>query len=226
MQVLAFFAFVLLATAGAQQVDPDQLLKAAISEQQRGDYAASIRDYRKFLELHPDDVEAKVNLGAALVHVGQFDDGIAMYRSALPSLSYKNPVLLNLGLAYYKKGDFAHAQEQFEAVHKAEPRDGRIATLLGDTDVKLRKPEEAVAALEPLDVANSDNMDFQYVYGTALIETGRRRDGVLRIEKVADARNAADAYLLAGAIRLEMQDSDLARKDLEAALRLNPKLPN
>src|SRR5215469_2955422 len=227
MPVLPLFFLVLFAAAaGAQQVDPDQLLKAAISEQQRGDYAASIRDYRKFLEMHPDDVEAKVNLGAALVHVGQFDEGIAMYRSALPSLSDKNPVLLNLGLAYYKKGDFARAQEQFEAVHKAEPRDPRIATLLGDTDVKLKKPEQAIAALEPLDAANSDNMDFQYVYGTALIETGRRRDGVLRIEKVADARNAADAYLLAGAIRLEMQDSDLARKDLEAALRLNPKLPN
>ena len=227
MRVLALFFLVLFAAAaGAQQADPDQLLRAAISEQQRGDYTASIRDYRKFLEMHPDDVEAKVNLGAALVHVGQFDEGIAMYRSALPSLSDKNPVLLNLGLAYYKKGDFARAQEQFEAVHKAEPRDPRIATLLGDTDVKLKKPEQAIAALEPLDAANSDNMDFQYVYGTALIETGRRRDGVLRIEKVADARNAADAYLLAGAIRLEMQDSDLARKDLEAALRLNPKLPN
>src|SRR5215472_631881 len=226
MQVLAFCLALFAAPAWAQQADPDQLLKAAISEQQRGDYAACIHHYRKFLELDPEDVEAKVNLGAALVHVGQFDEGIAMYRSALPSLSDKNPVLLNLGLAYYKKGDFARAQEQFEAVHKAEPRDPRIATLLGDTDVKLKKPEQAIAALEPLDAANSDNMDFQYVYGTALIDAGRRRDGVPRIEKVAKAKDAADAYLLAGAIRLEMQDSDLARKDLEAALRLNPKLPN
>jgi tetratricopeptide (TPR) repeat protein len=227
MRLLALFSLALfVASAGAQQADPDQLLKAAISEQQRGDYAACIHDYRKFLELHPDDVEAKVNLGAALVHVGQFDEGIAMYRSALPSLSYKGPVLLNLGLAYYKKGDFANAQEQFEALHKTEPRDPRIATLLGDAYVKLHKPEHAIAVLEPLDAANSENMDFQYVYGTALIEVGRKREGVARVEKVAEATNGAEAYLLAGAIRLQLEDFDLARRDLEAALRRNPKLPN
>jgi len=227
MRALASFTLLLLAsTAWAQQADPDELLKAAISEQQRGEYTAAIRDYRKFLKLRPDDVEAKVNLGAALVQVGQFDEGIAMYRSALPSLSFKTPVLLNLGLAYYKKGDFANAHEQFEAVHNAEPRDARVAILLGDTNVKLRKPDQAIAVLEPLDAANAQNMDFQYVYGTALIEAGRKREGVARVEKVAEATNGAEAYLLAGAIRLQLEDFDAARHNLEAALRLNPKLPN
>src|SRR5256885_14667895 len=226
MRVVLFSFLLSTLVAQSQQLDADQLLKDAISEQQRGDYEAAIRDYRKEIELRPDDAEAKVNLGAALAHVGQFEQAIAAYRAALPLLSFKNPVLLNLGLAYYKKGDFANAHEQFEALHTAQPRDVRVAILLGDTDVRLQKPGEAVALLEPLDPNNLENADFQYVFGSALIATGRRREGGARIEKVAESGNAADVYLLAGATRLQMNDFDPARRDLEEALRLDPKLPN
>jgi tetratricopeptide (TPR) repeat protein len=213
-------------TAAAQQPAADDPLNAAITEQQQGDYQAAIRDYRKVLQSHPDMVEAKVNLGAALAHVGQFDEAIAMYKSALPTLPFKNPVLLNLGLAYYKKGDFANAREQFEALHQLQPKDTRVAILLGDTDLRLQKSADAVALMEPLAPANADNPDFQYVYGSALIASGRRRDGVPHVEKVAQSGNSPDAYLLAGATLLQLNDFEPARKDLEAALRLNPKLPN
>ena len=130
--------------AVAQQSDPDQLLKTAISEQQGGDYRAAIRDYRKVLELRPNLVEAKVNLAAALVHVGEYDTAIAMYRAALPALSFKNPVLLNLGLAYYKKGDFENAREQFETLHKAQPGEVRVVVLLADSELHLNKSTEAL----------------------------------------------------------------------------------
>ena len=89
--------------SSAQRLNPDQLLNSAIDAQQRGDYQTAIREYRKLLELRPNMVEAKVNLGAALVHVGDFDSAIAMYRSALPSIPQKSAVLLNLALAYYKR---------------------------------------------------------------------------------------------------------------------------
>jgi tetratricopeptide (TPR) repeat protein len=211
--------------AVAQQSDPNQLLKTAISEQQGGDYRAAIRDYRKVLELRPNLVEAKVNLAAALVHVGEYDTAIAMYREALPALSFKNPVLLNLGLAYYKKGDFENASEQFETVHKAQPGDVRVAVLLADSELHLNKSTEALELLEPLAASNSQNLDFDFVLGSALIKSGRRRDGVPLIEKVAQSGKSADAYFLAGTTLLQLNDFEQARKDLEAALRLDPKLP-
>src|SRR5690349_8910549 len=102
----------------AQQPDPDQILKAAIDAQQHGDYKTAINAYHKVLQLHPNMVEAKVNLGAALAHEGQYDEAIAMYHSALPALTQKNPVLLNIALAYYKKGDFESAREQLEPLQK------------------------------------------------------------------------------------------------------------
>lgn len=211
----------------AQATTADDLLKAAISEQQQGDYESAIRDYRKLLQLRPDMVEAKVNLGAALSRTGQFDDAIAMYESALPSLSLKAPVILNIGLAYYKKGDFANAHAQFEKVHALQPKNRQAIILLADTKLRLQKPEEAVALMEPLEAQNADDMDFEYVYGSALVGAGKRKkEGAERLEKVAKAASRADAYLLAGINRLQLNDFELARNDLEQALRLNPQLPN
>jgi tetratricopeptide (TPR) repeat protein len=187
----------------------------------------AITDYRKFLELRPDNVEAKVNLGAALAKVGQFDDAITAYRAALPSLADKNPVRLNLGLAYYKKGDMANAREQFAALHQSAPSNVQAAILLADTEIKLGDAESAAAMLEPLEKekANSANPDFDYVFGLSLIKSGHRRDGVPRIEKAAELGHSGDAYMLAGATLLDLNDYELARRDLEKALQVSPKLP-
>jgi len=223
--VLLIFAL-LSALAAAQQANPDQLLNSAIEAQQRGDFQTAIHEYRQFLELRPHMIEAQVNLGAALVHVGQFDAAIAEYRSALASApAEKIPILLNLGLAYYKKGNFENARQQFEPVHSAEPTNVRVAILLGDTDVRLGKYAAAVTMLEPLEDKNAENLDFEYVLGSALIKAGQRREGVLKIETVAKSGHSADAYMLAGSTLLDLNEYEQARSDLDAALTLNPKLP-
>ena len=226
MRAALLFLALLPAVVVAQEANPDVLLRHAIEAQQHGDFTSAIRDYQKVLELRPNEVQAKVNLGAALAHVGQFDDAIAIYRSALPSVKDKNPVLLNLALAYYKKGDFEHAREQFEILHDAQPNSLQVVILLGDSDVRTGRSDAALTLLEPLEAKYSQNMDFEYVLGSALINTkGRRREGVARVEKVAKVGSDATAYMLAGATLLDLNEYEPARQDLEEALRLNRRLP-
>jgi Flp pilus assembly protein TadD len=211
--------------SAAQKPGPDQLLQTAIEAQQRGDYESAIRDYRRVLEQRPHSLEAQVNLGASLVHVGQFDDAIAIYRSALAAAPQNIAVRMNLALAYYKKGDFPNARPELEAARRAQPKDVRSAILLGDTYVHLSQPKAAVDLLTPLETANAQNPDFEYVLGSALIASGHRGDGVTRIEKVAESTHGADAYMLAGATLLQMSDFEHARHNLDTALKLNPALP-
>lgn len=210
----------------AQTKNPRDLFNAAVEAQQQGDFQTAIRDYRAFLALSPNDFEAKVNLGAALAHEGQYDDAIVIYRSALPSAPEKEGILLDLGLAYYKKGDFPNAYTQFVTLHQLQPHNSQVAILLGDADLHLDKAPDAVALLAPLEPQNLANTDFEYVLGSALIITGKRNEGVARIEKVAKATNSAGAYYLAGTTLLKMNTFDGARIDLDAALGLDPKLPD
>jgi tetratricopeptide (TPR) repeat protein len=229
MRAAMLKALLLLAMAPslsvAQEPGADDLLKRAIDAQQHNNFAEAISDYRQLLKLHPGDVEAKVNLGAALAHESDYDGAIEMYRSALAALKNNNMVRFNLALAYYKKGDFANARDLFTTTHSAQPNDVRTVILLGDSNLHLGKPDAALALLEPLEPKYSKNMDFEYVLGSALIAGGRRREGVTRIEKVAQAGPSPDSYLLAGVTLLDLNEYEPARKDLEEALRLNPALP-
>jgi len=218
--------FVLLAgLASAQASDPEHLFQQAMSAQQRGDYPAAIRVYAALVKSHPDSVAARVNLGISLAHLNRFNEAISEYRAALKLDPGNKDTELDLGLAYYKKGDFGDAAGQLSALHRSGPENARVATLLADCDVHLGRNEAALAILNPLEPVNTANLDFQYVLGTALIHAGRLQDGASRVETVADQGNSADAYLLAGSTRLKLNDYAKARRDLEAAIRLNPTLP-
>jgi tetratricopeptide (TPR) repeat protein len=226
--VRRLFLFLMLSAsfAAAQQGQPDRLLSHAIEAQQRGDLPTAIRDYEELLKLKPSMVDVRVNLGAALADSGRFDDAIAQYRLALPDVADKSPIRLDMGLAYYKKGDLESASREFEELHKVRPEDAQVAILLGDSDVRLGRGEEAVTMLSSMEASNAANPDFEYVLGTALLQAGRRREGAQKLSKLAEQTQSADAYLLAGSTFLDLNDFEHARTDLEAALRLKPDLPH
>lgn len=223
---LLFCICLLGSTAAAQRKDPGALFNDAVAAQQHGDFQAAIRDYRAYLAIRSNDFEAKANLGAALVHEAQYDEAIADYKSALALAPHNDGILLDLGLAYFKKGDFSDARLQFETLRKSQPDNVQVTILLGYSYLNLEKASDAVVLLSPMESRNATNSDFEYVLGSALITIGKRNEGVARVEKVAKITNSAGAYYLAGTTLLKMNAFEQARVDLDAALQLDPKLPN
>ena len=219
---------VVLAGAGvarAQQPDPKQLFQEADQAQQSGDYNTAVKDYEQLVRIHPEIVSAQANLGVALAALGRYDEAIRQYEIALAEAPDDPALRLDLGLAYYKKGDFAGAGAQFAALHKAKPDDVRIATLLGNCQVQLGLVGEALALLDPLEKANPDNLDVEWALGTALIRAGQTREGLERVQKVADRGHSIEAYQLAADLYLGLTYFDQARTDAEAVIKLNPKMP-
>jgi len=222
---LVSLVLLLCATMFGQDASPDQLLSRAIEEQQKGDFAAAIRDYRALLAMRPETLAARVNLGAALAHTGQLDAAIAQYQAALKLAPQLGSVHLDLGLAYSRKGDLPDALDQYEAAHHADPRNVRVAILLGDAQARSGKAADAIAMLTPLETDNAANPDFEYALGEALIRGGHPRDGAARVEKSAAMTNAADSWMLAGSTLLDLNEFAQARRDLDNAMRLDPSLP-
>jgi tetratricopeptide (TPR) repeat protein len=227
--ILPLSLFVLSAAAQtAKQVptsDADELLRSGISAQQHGDNQTAIEDYRKALAIQPGLALARVNLGAALAAAGQFDAAIEEDNAAMAMVPDKIAVRRNLALAYYKKGDVAHAQTEFEAVMAARPRDAKAAILLGYTYIKLEKPQQAVALLSPLEQGHEADMDFEYVLGDAMIQSGQDAAGIPRMEKAATATHSPDSYVIAGTARMHRSEFREARADFDAALDLSPTFP-
>lgn len=218
-----------MAGAQAPQAAPldqaDNLFRQAIAAQQRHDLPTAIEDYRSALALNPEMPEARANLGAALAEAGDLDGAIAEDTRALEHAPDKTAVRMNLALAYYKKGDWTNARAQFETVHAARPAELTPAMLLGYCEIKLHQPADAVALLAPMERGREANMDFEYVYGYALILAGHEAEGLPRMEKIARATHSPDAWLIAGTTRMHRREFHEARADLEAALAINPNIP-
>ena len=222
---MRILAVLLMATGAlwAQSSSPEQLFREAVAAQQHGDDALAVQKYRELLKRYPDAVEARANLGAALVKLERFDEAIEQYRAALAK-SENSALRLNLALAYYKKGALREAAEQLTAM-RAAPGDARVATLLGDCYTRLGQDDRAVAVLTPVAAAHPGDLAVAWLLGSALIRTGHRREGLKLVDQVARQGNSAEAYLLAGQTSLKLNEFENARDDADAALRLNPKLP-
>lgn len=219
--ILTFLSWGYLAEA--QQAGPEELFREAQEAQQRGDQAVAVKKYQELLRLHPEVVAAHANLGVVLASLGRYDEAIAEYHFALAEAPNSAPLILDLGLAYYKKGDFAGAAAQFAALHQQNSGDVRVAALLGSCELQLGLVGQAIAILEPLEKANPDNLDLEWALGTAMIHAGRTLEGLKRVQKVAERRNSAEAYQLAADYYLGLTFFDEAKHDAEALLRLNPK---
>ncbi len=221
--MLRLLAFAFTLALAAQQ--PDDLFRAAVEAQQRGDLETAIRDYRELLKMRPNAPAARANLGAALAHLGRFEEAIAEDRLALRLEPGNDAIRMNLGLAFYKQGQWQNAAGEFDQIYKHTPVDTRVVTLLGDCELHLGKVEDAVRLAVPVAKAHPENLDLAFVAGSALIRAGKRRDGLVFIERVAREQKSADAYVLAGSTWLDVNEFQAARRDLEAALELNPTLP-
>jgi tetratricopeptide (TPR) repeat protein len=224
---LCLAASLLAFTLCAQQPasNPDALLQQAIALHQAGDWDGAIRAYREFLAVQPDSLQARSNLGAALARAGRYDDAIAEYHLGLQKNPDNPALLLNLGLAYYKSGRHAEAAERFERALSLAPQFQQQATLLLAVCYNtLGRYKDAVALLAPIEKDKSGDPGFDYVYGGALIGDGQEARGATVIQRILSRGDSAEAYLLRGTLELSAHERDGARKDLEKAVSLNPRL--
>ena len=222
--LLLVLASVACVVAQAQTPSPQQLFQEAVAAQQRGDDALAIEKYRAVLALQPDVPEVIANLGAALSHMGRYEEAIAEYRAALEKRPGDVTLRTNLALAWLKKGDLETAASELRSLAQAEPANARVAALLGGCYFQMGRYGEAIAVLEPAEAAHPDDLNIAWVLGSALIRDGQPREGLQRVEKVAAQGNNAEAYLLAGQTWLDLNQFERAQTAAAAALKLNGNL--
>lgn len=190
------------------------------------DPEAAIRGYRDYLAAHPDSVEARSNLGAALAHAGRYDEAIAEYTRALAHSPDNPALLLNLGLAYYKTGRPAEAATRFERASTLAPQfKDQVTLLLASCYNTVGKYKQAIALLAPLEQVKADDQAFDYLYGTALIGDGQDSLGAAVIDRILSRGDSAEALLLRSTLKLRKNDYNAALADVEKAIALNGSLP-
>ena len=211
--------------AVAQDANPEQLFREAVQAQQNGDYELAVQKYQQLVALRPDVPEIHANLGAALVHLGRFDDAIAQYETALAARPDQLPIRMNLALAYYKAGRIGQAAAEFEKLHASAPAEIRITLLLADCWLQQGQNGKVIAMMAPLDAGNHDDLTFSFLYGSALIRAGQTDRGKEVMDRILRNGDSAEARVLMATARLRRLDYAGAKEDLQRAIELNPTLP-
>ncbi len=88
---------------------------------EKGDLKGAIAEYRKALELNPEDSRVHAYLGAALCRVWDSDDAIHHLREATRLNPRDADSYYGLGLAFERKGLLQDALAAYGKAHELEP---------------------------------------------------------------------------------------------------------
>jgi tetratricopeptide (TPR) repeat protein len=221
--LLSIMAGTLTLAAPAAAQEPS--FGRAVALQQAGNFEAAAGEYRRFLGVHPDNIEARSNLGVVLVNLGRYEDAIAEYTAALATAPSNPTVRLNLGLALYKAARLDDAVGAFSRVLEGSPDNLQARYLSADCQLRLGRPADAITLLEPLERSRADDPVLAYLLGMAYLATKQVDRGQLLIDRILRHGDSAQAAVLMGLAKRGAGDLKGAADDLKRAVELDPDLP-
>jgi tetratricopeptide (TPR) repeat protein len=155
--------------------DPEILFYLARAYHEKKTFLLAEQTYLRVLELKPDYSSARNDLGVTYLEMKRWDDAIRQFKIIVDDIFYQahNEARLNLGLAYFGKGDYEHSLEEFRSLLSTSPRDprprynmGRVFMAMGKTD---QAEEEFRRALEIFPTY----VPTRYHMGLALLKQGK-----------------------------------------------------
>jgi len=214
--------------AQASPASPENLqaiVQDGIEKQRVGDLEGAVADYRRFLKSHPEATPIHSNLGAALAGLGRFEEAVSEYKIALQQSPRLPSARLNLALAYYKMGHIADAARNLEKVHAEDPGNHQAVVLLGDCYLRMDRNIDVIRVLATEEKKNPGDLAIAYMLGTAYIRDKQVEPGQVLVDRILRNGDSAEAHLMLGTAKMNIQDFAGARDEFQKAVTLNPDLP-
>ena len=110
-----------------------------------GDDAKAEKQYRRALELAPNDPEQLNNYAVFLCSTGRVDDGVKRFQQAARNQLYRTPwaAYTNAGVCLRGAGRDAEARPLFLSALQVRPDYAEAAVQLADLDLKDHRPADA-----------------------------------------------------------------------------------
>jgi tetratricopeptide (TPR) repeat protein len=162
-----------------------------------------------------------------LVQQGKSSEAIA----ELQRLGTENPNLRGLaqelGITYYKAGDYLKAIDAFKKATQEDPDDKEDVQLLGLSNYLAGRPADAIPLLEKVQGwYPRANVDASYILGVCYIQTKDYPKARVAFARMFDvAPDSAAAYLFTARMLLRQEFDPIAEEYAQKAIALDPKLP-
>lgn len=221
-------ALVSCSVAAHSQSNSDQL---ALVLEQQGNTPEAEKAWKLSSDAHPADPVPFAHLGLLEARQEHYPQAIAFYRKAF-ALSPTMPGLrLNMGLAYFKDGQYKQAIELFTPLLKAAASNAdetqRLTVLIGMSHYGLGEYAAAAPYLKTASDRDDKNLELLLTLAHSCLLSSQYPcvlDAFHRM--VALNAESAESYMLVGEALDEMKDRIGATREFRAAIQANPKEPN
>jgi len=220
----AVFCIAGLAIPSASQTDPRAV---AFSLEQQGKTAEAEAAWSALSKEHPSSPEPFAHLGLLESRQQHYPEAIAFYRKAMALDPAMPGLRLNLGLAFFKAGDYRQALHEFDPLMKDNPGDERLNVLIGMSHYGLNEFSAAAPYLKEAADRDPQNLELLLTLAHACLFSNQYPcvlDAYHRI--IAMNAESAEADMLVGEALDEMKDALGAMREFRAAIAVNPKEPN
>ena len=162
-----------------------------------------------------------------LLEHGKFSEAINELETMRTQTPPPKGLAHELGLAYYKKGEYVNAVLNLQAALKEKPDDNEATQLLGLSLYLGGKPAEAIPFLQKVQSwYPRANIDASYILGVAYIQTKQYALARAAFAKMFGVPpDSASAYLFCGRMLLRQDFAPVAEEYGLKATELDPKLP-
>jgi len=162
-----------------------------------------------------------------LMALGKFAEAVAELESLQKQTAPPEGLERELGIAYYKKADYADAILNLQKALQEKSDDAEATQLLGLSLYLAGKPRDAIPYLQKVQSwFPRANVDAAYILGVAYIQTQQypqAREAFARMFSVPP--DSASAYLFCARMLLRLDFAPVAEQYGLKAVSLDPKLP-
>lgn len=175
----------------AENLDPENEIiqnNLGLTYFMREKYDLASEHLLKALDLKPSYSEARNNYGRVLIEVEKYDLAVVELKKVVADLTYDDPVKawVNLGLAYFRKGDFKEAKEMFLTGIRVNRNHCLGQTMYGRSLFELADFKNAAQALDnAVLICRPLKFEEPYYYsGLSYYKLGRTSTAVARMEEI------------------------------------------
>ncbi len=187
----------------------------------------SARPANSVNQMPGSSVDPAISEARRLAQQGKFDEALGL----LDVLAAKQPDLKGLshelGIVYYKKGDYLKAITNLKKALADDPGDNEALQLLGISNYLAGHPADAIAPLEKVQTwYPSANVDAAYILGMCYMQTKDYPSARTAFAKMFGVPpDSAASYLFTARMMLRFDFADAAEEYAKKAAELDPKLP-
>ncbi len=203
-----------------------QLFDEAIQSLNAANYTQAEIRFHQLLALDPHNVSALANLGILYARTHRYMEAVVVDKEAVSEAPQRRELVLNLGLAYLKQDDYAHALPFFEQLHDRDASDLQATKLLATCLAFAGQAEKAIALLVPLVQGLIQDPSALYLLGITYSRAGREQQAEAVFTKLfSDSATPAQANFLLGKAYAEATNYTKAIEAFQAALAAEPHFP-